>query len=88
MECHSSGGHGPGFSNHLTNLKMRARPAIEPIKPRSGKDPFLKVTFISDGEKREFTKLNKATPNGYETRRLTPRQPRVLKKVLRYKLLM
>ena len=60
------------FSDHLTNLKMRARPAIEPINPRSGKDPFLKVTFISDGEKREFTKLNKATPNGYETRRLTP----------------
>ena len=61
------------FSDHLgTNLKMRARPAIEPINPRSGKDPFLKVTFISDGEKREFTKLNKATPNGYEARRLTP----------------
>ena len=60
------------FSDHLTNLKIRAHPAIEPIVPRSGKEPFLKVTFISDGEKRDFTKRNKATPNGYETRRLTP----------------
>merc|ERR1712082_250496 len=60
------------FSDHLTNLKIRAHPAIEPIKPRSGKNPFLKVTFISDGEKREFTKINKTSPNSYETRRLTP----------------
>ena len=67
---------------------MRARPAIEPIKPRSGKDPFLKATFISDSEKREFTKLNKATPNGYETRRLTPQAAQSFEKVLRYKLLM
>ena len=60
------------FSEHLNNLKIRARPAIEPIKPRSGKNPFLKVTFISDGEKREFTKINKTSPKSYETRRLTP----------------
>ena len=68
------------FSNHLSNLKIRAHPAIEPIVPRSGKDPFLKVTFISDGEKRDFTKRNKATPNGYETRRLTPQAAQVFEK--------
>ena len=60
------------FSEYLGNLQTRARPAIEPIKPRSGKNPFLKVTFISDGEKREFSRLNKSLTNNYETSRLTP----------------
>ena len=50
------------------------------IKPRSGGNPFLKVTFISDGEKREFTRHNKtlitgryykASPNKFKTRALT-----------------
>ena len=58
------------FSEHLGNLRIRACPAIEPITPRSVKNPFLKVAFIS--EKREFTKINKSSPNSYETRRLTP----------------
>merc|ERR1711888_221366 len=60
------------FSEYLGNLQTCARPAIEPIKPRSGKNPFLKVTFISDGEKMEFTRLNKSSTNNYETTRLTP----------------
>ena len=42
------------------------------IKPRSGKSPFLKITFMTEGEKREFNILNKASPNKYETRSLTP----------------
>ena len=60
------------FQEHLNSLKTISRPAIEPIKPRSGKSPFLKITFISDGEEREFTRLNKTSTNNYETRSLTP----------------
>ena len=44
------------FSEHLGNLQTRARPAIDPIIPRSDKNPFLKVTFISDGEKKGIYK--------------------------------
>ena len=60
------------FQEHLNSLKTISRPAIEPIKPQSGKSPFLKITFISDGKKREFTRLNKTSTNNYETRSLTP----------------
>merc|ERR1711888_545306 len=51
------------FSEYLGNLQTRARPAIEPIKARSGKNPFLKVTFISDSEKMEFIGLNRSSSN-------------------------
>ena len=60
------------FEQHLVSLKLRSTPAIEIIKPRSGSNPFLKVTFLGDGEKREFTRLNKTSANKYETRALTP----------------
>ena len=75
------------FSEYLGNLQTRARPAIEPIKPRSGKNPFLKVTFISDGEKREFTRLNKTSANNYETRRLTPMAAQSFKKGAKVKVI-
>merc|ERR1711873_38389 len=57
------------FEQHLTSLKLRYTPAIELIKPRSGSNPFLKVTFISDGEKKEFTRVNKTSANKYEVYR-------------------
>ena len=60
------------FEQYLTSLKLRYTPAIELIKPRSGSNPFLKVTFISDGEKKEFTRVNKTSANKYEVRPLTP----------------
>ena len=56
----------------MANPKLNSKPAIEIIKPRSGNNPFLKVTFIGDGEKREFTRYNKTSPNKFETSSLTP----------------
>ena len=60
------------FKDHLTDLGVTSNPAVEMIKPRSGKSSFLKITFMTGGEKREFNILNKASQNKYETRSLTP----------------
>ena len=68
------------FQEQSNNLKLRSRPAIETIEHRRGSNPFLKVTFISDGEKREFTRFNKTSTNKYETRPLTPIATQAYKK--------
>ena len=60
------------FQQHLVSLKLKSTPAVEIIKPRSGANPFLKVTFLGDGEKREFTRYNKTSANKFEIRALTP----------------
>ena len=60
------------FRKHLADLGATSTPALDVIKPRSGKNPFLKVTFMTAGEKREFNNLNKISPNKYESKTLTP----------------
>ena len=60
------------FKEHLDSLNLKSTPAIDIIKPRSGSNSFLKVTFLGDGEKNEFTRRNKASTNRFETRPLTP----------------
>ena len=47
-------------------------PSIEVITPRSGTFPFLKVTFLSGGDKKEFMNLNKVNPNKYITQYMAP----------------
>ena len=61
------------FRQHLTDMGAFSNPAIEIIKPRSGKSPFPKITFMTGGKKREFNTLNKASPNKYESKTLTPK---------------
>ena len=39
------------FKDHLTDLGVTSNPAVEVIKPRSGKSSFLKITFMT-GEKK------------------------------------
>ena len=36
------------FQQHLVSLKLKSTPAVEIIKPRSGSNPFLKVTSLGD----------------------------------------
>ena len=60
------------FRKHLSDLGASSTPAVDVIRPKSGKSPFLKVTFMTGGEKREFNTLNKASPNKYESKTLTP----------------
>ena len=40
------------FRKHLTDMGASSNPAVEVIKPKSGKSPFLKITFMT-GEKKE-----------------------------------
>ena len=39
------------FRQHLTDLGASSNPAIEIIKPRSGKSPILKITFMTGGKR-------------------------------------
>ena len=48
-------------------------PGVEVIQPnRAGSFPFLKVTFVSSGEKRDFFLKNKSSANKYNTGTLVP----------------
>ena len=60
------------FLEYLKEQKIRTIPSIEVIIPRSGNFPFLKVTFLSGGDKREFNNLNTNQQNKYLTRYMTP----------------
>ena len=39
------------FKDHLKDLRVTSNPTVEVIKPRSGKSSFLKITFMTGGEK-------------------------------------
>ena len=61
------------FDKHLNNLQTRCLPGVEVIQPkRVGSYPFLKVTFVSTGEKRDFFLKNKCNVNKYNGSTLVP----------------
>ena len=61
------------FDAHLVNLNTRCTPGVEVIQPnRSGSYPFLKVTFVSKGEKNNFFHKNKQNINKYATSNMVP----------------
>ena len=43
------------FRKHLSDMGASSTPAVEVIKPRSGKSLFLKVTFMTGGKKESST---------------------------------
>ena len=43
------------FKDHLMDLGVTSNPAVEVIKPRSGKSSFLKITFMTGGKKGNLT---------------------------------
>ena len=61
------------FDAHLENLNIRCKAGVEVIQPnRANSFPFLKVTFICSGEKRDFFQKNKTTVNQFNTSYLVP----------------
>ena len=62
------------FDERLNNLHTRCRPGVEVIQPnRVGSYPFLKVTFISPGERNDFFQKNKGNIKKYTTSNLVPK---------------
>ena len=47
------------FDKYLKGLKFITLPSIKVITPKSGTFPFLKVTFMSGGDKKEFMNLTR-----------------------------
>ena len=62
------------FDEYLKTLRVRILPSIEVIHPcREGSFPFLKLTFMSGGDRNDFISQNKKASNKYDTSYMTPR---------------